>query len=238
MSNKEQIDKTITEFQDSFMNGADLKGKVVYDFVAEVQSNSRLLQYVSVEVVENQSHFKTVSGEVHVPLEIILDDIERNTLRQVLLNTLSRRTSVDLEELLLHGDKNSDAPFLSLVDGVLKNGVVREFTENENAIVFCSYQDFFNYVGILKNEGLEENDAKRITEKELGVPVANMPQDICVQLNEKPLLQVADKVQVSLGKIEDEENWLDMVMRFDMRINLEINDMVCIDDQAETKKSA
>lgn len=48
------------------------------------------------------------------------DNIEREGFENTLLDLIADRTGIDLEELFLLGDKDSEDPFLSLTDGWLK----------------------------------------------------------------------------------------------------------------------
>lgn len=63
---------------------------------------------------------KEVIAEVHIPYDLLEDNVEKGSLENTIMEEMAARTAVDLEELLIKGDTTSDDPFLALSDGVLK----------------------------------------------------------------------------------------------------------------------
>ncbi len=63
---------------------------------------------------------KEVIAEVHIPYDVLEDNIERGSLESTIMALIAQRSSLDLEELLLLGDTGSADDYLALVDGVLK----------------------------------------------------------------------------------------------------------------------
>lgn len=61
-----------------------------------------------------------VIAEVRLPYEVLEDNIERGNMEQTILALIAERAALDLEELILRGDKSSADTFLKLQDGVLK----------------------------------------------------------------------------------------------------------------------
>lgn len=60
-----------------------------------------------------------VIAEVHIPYDALEDSIERGNLESTIMNMLTGRVSLDLEELLINGDTTSADPYLALFDGAL-----------------------------------------------------------------------------------------------------------------------
>ena len=69
------------------------------------------------ETVELET--KEVIAEVHVPYDVLEDNIERGTLEDTIINLMSERIALDLEELLIKGDTSSSDDYLALTDGIL-----------------------------------------------------------------------------------------------------------------------
>lgn len=66
---------------------------------------------------------KKVIAEVHLPYDVLEDNIERGNLEQSVMALISTHASRDLEELIITGDEDSGDEYLSLLDGVLKQSV-------------------------------------------------------------------------------------------------------------------
>lgn len=69
-----------------------------------------------------QVNLKTseIIAEVHIPYDVIEDNIERGKLEDTIMNLISERAALDLEELIIEGDENSSDAYLALMDGTLK----------------------------------------------------------------------------------------------------------------------
>ncbi len=63
---------------------------------------------------------KEVIAEVRIPYEVLEDNIEQGGMANTVLQLIAQRAALDLEELILLGDKGSGDAYLALVDGVLK----------------------------------------------------------------------------------------------------------------------
>lgn len=63
---------------------------------------------------------KAVRAEVRLPYDVLEDNIERGTLETTIMQLISERSSLDIEELVLLGDKDSTDAYLALLDGILK----------------------------------------------------------------------------------------------------------------------
>lgn len=66
---------------------------------------------------------KAVRAEVHIPYDVLEDNIERGSLEDTIMELISERAALDLEELLLQGDTSSSDAYLALADGMLTQSV-------------------------------------------------------------------------------------------------------------------
>lgn len=62
---------------------------------------------------------KEVIAEIHIPYDVLEDNIERGRLEDTIMELIASRASLDLEELIIQGDTGSGDEYLALVDGVL-----------------------------------------------------------------------------------------------------------------------
>lgn len=63
---------------------------------------------------------KKVIAEVHIPYDVLEDNIERGSLEDTIMAQITERISLDLEELMLLADSASGDAFLALHNGVIK----------------------------------------------------------------------------------------------------------------------
>jgi HK97 family phage major capsid protein len=63
---------------------------------------------------------KLFKAEVRLSDEVLEDSIERGELRQTIMEMMAEAISRDMEEILINGDTTSADPFLSVMDGVLR----------------------------------------------------------------------------------------------------------------------
>jgi len=75
---------------------------------------------------------KEVIAEVHLPYDVLEDNIERGTLEDTIMELITSRASLDLEELLLRGDTDSSDEYLALADGMLEQAVSHVVTFSPN----------------------------------------------------------------------------------------------------------
>jgi HK97 family phage major capsid protein len=62
---------------------------------------------------------KEIIAEVHIPYDVLEDNIERGSLENTIMAMIAERASLDLEELIILGDTDSADTYLALVDGIL-----------------------------------------------------------------------------------------------------------------------
>ncbi|MFA2589978.1 phage major capsid protein [Bacillus mobilis] len=63
---------------------------------------------------------KEVIAEVHITYDTLENNIEGNNLQNTIMQMLAERAALDIEELILNGDKTSADPYLALLDGLRK----------------------------------------------------------------------------------------------------------------------
>jgi HK97 family phage major capsid protein len=66
---------------------------------------------------------KEVIAEVHIPYDVLEDNIERGRLEDTIMTLIAERASLDIEELIIDGDTGSADEYLALMNGVLKQSV-------------------------------------------------------------------------------------------------------------------
>jgi hypothetical protein len=67
---------------------------------------------------------KEIIAEVHIPYDVLEDNIERGSLEDTIMALIAERASLDLEELLLQGDTgNVGDDYLAMYDGMLVQAV-------------------------------------------------------------------------------------------------------------------
>ncbi len=64
-----------------------------------------------------------VMAEVHIPYDVLEDNIEHGTLEDTIFSQISERTALDLEEWIIQADTGSGDAFLALKDGILVQAI-------------------------------------------------------------------------------------------------------------------
>lgn len=62
---------------------------------------------------------KAIRAEVHIPYDVLEDNIERGRLEDTIMAMMAERASIDLEELIITGNTSSSDAYLALADGLL-----------------------------------------------------------------------------------------------------------------------
>lgn len=66
---------------------------------------------------------KEVIAEVHIPYDVLEDNIERGRLEDTIMALITERASLDIEELIIMGEVGSGDAYLNLADGVLEQAI-------------------------------------------------------------------------------------------------------------------
>ena len=66
---------------------------------------------------------KEVMAEVHIPYEVLEDNIEGESLEQHIMRQMAERAAIDLEDWALNADTANADPYLALTDGFIKQAV-------------------------------------------------------------------------------------------------------------------
>lgn len=64
-----------------------------------------------------------VIAEVHIPYDVLEDNIERGKLEDTIMALIAERASLDIEELVLLGDTGSGDAFLALKNGIIVQAI-------------------------------------------------------------------------------------------------------------------
>ncbi len=63
---------------------------------------------------------KEIIAEVHIPYDVLEDNIERDNMESTIMGHIAKRAALDLEELLISGDtSHATDSYLALIDGLL-----------------------------------------------------------------------------------------------------------------------
>jgi hypothetical protein len=62
---------------------------------------------------------KEVIAEVHIPYDVLEDNIERGSLEDTIMTLITERASLDLEELILLGNTGSADEYLAMMNGII-----------------------------------------------------------------------------------------------------------------------
>jgi HK97 family phage major capsid protein len=86
---------------------------------------------------------KEIIAEVHIPYDVLEDNIERGRLEDTIMTLIAERASLDLEELIITGDTGSSDTYLALADGVLAQTVshVVDYTASPASISKTVFKD-------------------------------------------------------------------------------------------------
>ena len=79
-----------------------------------------LVDRVSPDLGQVTLSTKEIIAEVHIPDEVLEDNIEKGDLQNTILALIAERAALDLEELIIQGDTASGDTYLALLDGVIK----------------------------------------------------------------------------------------------------------------------
>lgn len=63
---------------------------------------------------------KEVIAEVHITYDTLENNIEGNNLQNTIMQMIAERAALDIEELIINGDKSSADTYLTLLDGLRK----------------------------------------------------------------------------------------------------------------------
>lgn len=75
---------------------------------------------------------KEVMAEVHIPYEVLEDNIEKGNMEEHIMRLIAERASIDLEEWAINADTGSGDAYLALADGVLSQ-ITTNVVDNASA---------------------------------------------------------------------------------------------------------
>lgn len=103
---------------------------------------------------------KEIIAEVHIPYDVLEDNIERGSLESTIMTLISERASLDIEELLILGDTASGDDYLALMDGILKQAT-SHVVDHTGAPVPVNKTVFKQIVKAMPNKYLRNRTAMR-----------------------------------------------------------------------------
>ena len=118
------------KFADRIMKAASQTGQAEDD-----GSNARILPKADRSKVTTRQislSSKEVMAEVHIPYEVLEDNIERGNFETHVLRLMAERSAQDLEEWMITADTASGDAYLALQDGLLKSAT-SNVVDNLNA---------------------------------------------------------------------------------------------------------
>jgi len=74
---------------------------------------------VKPDLNEVELDVKLLKGEIQIPDEVLEDQIEREQMRETVMELAAKATRRDVEDLIINGDITSADPYLALFDGLL-----------------------------------------------------------------------------------------------------------------------
>lgn len=80
-------------------------------------------------------------AEVHIPDEVLEDNVERGNMANTILQLIAERAALDLEELIIQGDTASGDAYLALLDGVIKRSTSNVVDAGGSPIAVATFND-------------------------------------------------------------------------------------------------
>ena len=138
---------------------------------------------------------KEVIAEVWLPYDVLEDNIERGVLENTIMDMITERASIDLEELVLLGIVGAADPYLGLMNGILvsANDHVVEYTTPPNDLDIDIFKAGFQAMPVkyLRNRSqmkfytshyVETEFAAIMAMRETAMGDARMTEDYMTQL--------------------------------------------------------
>jgi len=102
---------------------------------------------------------KEIIAEVHIPYDVLEDNIERGSLEDTIMSLIAERASLDIEELVILGDSESGDAYLALREGILKQAT--SHVVDYPALVDISRAPFKEAVKAMPNKYMRNRAALR-----------------------------------------------------------------------------
>lgn len=150
-------------------------------FAADDGSNDRYLAAADrSKVTTSQIELvtKEMMAEVHIPYDVLEDNIEGERFEDHVIRQMAERAALDLEDWFIHADTGDADPYLALTDGILKRAVNNVFDNTgsgvtpdtfENAMLtmpqqyLANRQNLRHYITVQDEIRYRGNVAKRAT---------------------------------------------------------------------------
>ena len=154
MSNELTVEQAVIEAQKVLLDDGD------NPFELKRDRKDRLLNYMEglSHVLPNinfyelskkdfgKQNVKQLIGEMWIPVKAIQDAYERGDLRNTFAELTGQRSSIDIEELIIDGNSQSNDPYLALLDGMIANAEKKDdFSSLEGYNFLVSSYNFITY---------------------------------------------------------------------------------------------
>lgn len=103
---------------------------------------------------------KEIIAEVHIPYDVLEDNIERGVLEDTIMSLITERAAFDLEELIILGNTASADTYMALANGVLKQAT-SHIVDYSAAPVAISKTIFKAGIKAMPNKYLRNRSAMR-----------------------------------------------------------------------------
>jgi len=150
-------------------------------FAADDGTNDRYLAAAdrsSPTTAQIELNSKEVMAEVHIPYEVLEDNIEKGNFEEHLMRLIAERAAIDLEDWAINADTGSGDAYLALADGILTQmttNVVDNLSAGISPDLFQAgmlampqkylrnLQQLKQYITVAENINYRANVAKRAT---------------------------------------------------------------------------
>lgn len=146
---------------------------------------------------------KEVIAEVHLPYEVLEDNIERGNLQSTILDLIAERAALDMEEMVISGDTASGDSFLALQNGVIKLATSNVVNANNSEVTSTILSNTFkaiptpfrrnkNLMRYFVSHDIHQDYALKLSTRGTNLGDAVLTGDVPLRYNNIPLIGVAN----------------------------------------------
>ena len=126
-------------------SGEYLKKNVAQEVVGAISSQLPLMRLISVESCpDGLTNGVKAGAEVQIPYDVFEDNIEGRNIYDTLKSMIGQRIATDLEEILIKGDKQSEDPFLALLDGLKVKSKQLKGENTSDKVKICTFPELID----------------------------------------------------------------------------------------------
>lgn len=150
---------------------------------------------------KEELNVKLFKAEVRLNNEVLEDSLERQNLRQTVLDIMAERVALDMDEIIAQGDTASADPFLAKLDGIIKQASTNVVSNGSQPLSRTHLKDLLKTMPseFLRNKRMmriftsvdaELDYRDTIAARETGVGDRFLEQDVPVAYSGVPLIDV------------------------------------------------